>query len=348
MKPSLFLALVLLSAPAAAQLPFVETFTGGSNVGGWTVGVPSTFPASGGNPGAYLRSSILDTFAPQPRTTGPSVFTGNWRALGVQSVGIDLLTLSVNFPFDRELSLILLDDKNTASTADDFSVSFLGTKRVPQVAEGWKSFDFFVDSTSTVMPPGWKVLSPAGGTPDVIWNAVITNVTQVRYFYGAPESFFIFDQWRVGLDNARISDELPATSYCIAKTNSQGCQASVSLSGTPSLTSSTPFLVAATDVVNNKNGILFYGFAPFNAPFQGGTLCVTGIVRRTPAQFSGGNTGTADCSGTYSYDFNARIQSGADPLLLVGEQVFAQYWYRDPQNATGSGLSDAAQFTIQS
>ena len=79
--------------------------------------------------------------------------------------------------------------------------------------------------------------------------------------------------------------------------------------------------MGAQQVINNKNGILFYGFAPYNVPFQGGTLCVTGVVRRTPAQWSGGNGGADDCSGSFSYDFNALIQSGSNPALQLGAIV---------------------------
>jgi len=347
---TLFLALALLAPPAAAQLPFVETFTGGSNVGGWTLGPAPTFPATGGNPGSYLEA-LVDTFAPQPRSTDPaSPFGGDWRARGVTSVGIDLRTLSVQFPFDRELTLMLGNDSGTpANTSDDCVVYFLGTRRVPQVSEGWRSFDFFVDVQSPTLPVGWKLSTATGSCtdPDAAWNSIITDVSYVQYFYGDPEFFFIFDQWRVGLDNARISDELPATSYCIAKTNSQGCKATVALSGTPSAGNPAPFLIQATQVINQTNGLLFYGFGPNNKPFQGGTMCVVGPVRRTALQFSGGNSGPADCSGSYSFDFNALIQSGVDPLLVAGREVFAQYWYRDPASASATGLSDGAQFTIQ-
>ncbi len=346
MRAPILAVLTLLASPAAAQLPFVETFDAGSNVGGWTLGVPPSFPTSGGNPGAY-HASLIDTFAPQPRTSGSgSPFHGGWRAKGVRSVGIDLRTLSIQFPFDRELTLMLTDDGGTPSGADDWIIYFLGTKRVPQVAEGWKKFDFAVDASKTAMPAGWLVLEPPGGDPDTAWNQVMTNVSELRYFYGDPTFFFIFDLWGVGLDNARISDVVPTTTYCVAKTNSQGCAPAVSLSGAPSASSPSPFLIGASQVINLKNGIMFYGFGPNNAPFQGGTLCVAPPVQRTGLQFSGGNMGPNDCSGSFSLDFNALIQSGVDPLLVAGTDAFAQYWYRDPPASSGSGLSDAAQFTI--
>ncbi len=342
-----FLALCLLSAPALAQLPFTETFDGGSNVGGWTLGEGSTNPSMGGNPGAYFQSTIVDTFAPQPRTTGSSVFTGDWRAKGVRSVGIDLRTLFVQFPFDRELSLILIDTKGTATEADDDSVYFLGTRRVPQIAEGWRSFDLYVDSQSPVLPLGWQVLNSQGGTPDQTWNTVIANVGQVRWFYGDPTFFFIFDQWQVGLDNARIASEVPTSTFCVGKVNSQGCTAQVSLAGVPSVSSAAAFVIGAQSALNQKNGLLFYGLGPNNAPFQGGTLCVAPPLVRTPVQSSGGNVGPDDCSGTFQVNFNAWIQSGVDASLVAGVAAFAQYWYRDPMSTVTVGLSDAGQFTIR-
>jgi hypothetical protein len=70
-------------------------------------------------------------------------------------------------------------------------------------------------------------------------------------------------------------------------------------------------------------------------------------VNRLPMMFSSGNVGPTDCSGVFSYDFNARIRSGADAALVAGEDVFAQYWYRDPASSGGGiGMTDAVQFRI--
>ena len=137
-----------------------------------------------------------------------------------------------------------------------------------------------------------------------------------------------------------------STIYCTAKVNSQGCTPAVSTSGAPSATDPNPFLVGAGQVVNNKSGILFYGWTPAAQPFQGGTKCVLAPIRRTPIQSSGGNPPPDDCSGVYTYDFNARIQSGADPNLVVGQTVFAQYWSRDPVSPSTTGLTDAVEFQI--
>jgi hypothetical protein len=48
----------------------------------------------------------------------------------------------------------------------------------------------------------------------------------------------------------------------------------------------------------------------------------------------------------FSFDFNARIQSGVDPALAAGVLVYAQYWYRDPLVGSTTGLTDGLQFGI--
>jgi photosystem II stability/assembly factor-like uncharacterized protein len=136
----------------------------------------------------------------------------------------------------------------------------------------------------------------------------------------------------------------PIGTYCTPKVSSGLCIPAMGWSGTPSASSAQPFDVTATQILANKSGLLFYGSQPHNGAFQGGTLCVKSPTVRTALQNSGGS---ATCSGAYSYDFNARIQSGVDPNLSVGVVVYSQYWYRDPQDSYTTGLSDGLQFTIQ-
>ncbi len=98
-------------------------------------------------------------------------------------------------------------------------------------------------------------------------------------------------------------------------------------------------------MINQKIGLLFYGYGPAFTAFADGTLCVQGPIKRTMPQSSGGNAGS-DCSGTYTFDFNQYLQSGIDPGLVAGAEVYAQYWYRDPAAASASGLSIALYFSI--
>jgi FG-GAP repeat len=134
--------------------------------------------------------------------------------------------------------------------------------------------------------------------------------------------------------------------YCTAKVNSQGCTPAIHSAGRASASDAAPFLISADGILNNQPGFLLYSSSRDITPFQGGLLCVGSPVLRTPLLISGGNPPPDDCSGVLSRDFNAWIQGGFDPALTPGAVVYAQFWYRDPQDPNGIGLSDALRFTI--
>jgi hypothetical protein len=134
--------------------------------------------------------------------------------------------------------------------------------------------------------------------------------------------------------------------YCTARVNSAGCAPSISSSGVASATSATPCLVTCSNQLNQRTGFLFYGLAPRELPYQGGWLCVLAPTRRTPLQNSGGSATGTDCSGNYAYDFNARIQTGADPALVPGVFVYSQFWSRDPAATFASNRSNAVRLAI--
>jgi hypothetical protein len=134
--------------------------------------------------------------------------------------------------------------------------------------------------------------------------------------------------------------------FCVGKVNSLGCTPFVSFSGLPSASSGASFLITSNNVINQKNGLMFYGRSPAATPFQGGTKCVADPVQRTASQNSGGSVSGADCSGTFVVDFNALVASGVDPSLVAGVKLYAQYWSRDPASPSTTSLSNAVQFVI--
>jgi hypothetical protein len=143
--------------------------------------------------------------------------------------------------------------------------------------------------------------------------------------------------------------------YCTAKVNSLGCLPDIDSSGASSASALSGFTVKATNVRNNKSGLLFYGITgQASTPFQGGTLCVNSPIRRTGATSSGGNPAPAnDCSGVYSIDMNAFAHSSGPPtplpaLLVVGTVVDCQWWGRDPgfPAPNNTTLSDGLEYTI--
>ena len=150
---------------------------------------------------------------------------------------------------------------------------------------------------------------------------------------------------RIGFDTYMLIGGTP-TIYCTAKVNSAGCTPAIAFTGTPSATSGSGFQISASNILPNKFGLLFYGKSgPAASPFQGGTVCATPPLARMMLQNSGG---ASPCGGSFSLDFNAYIASGADPALVSGQPVNAQYWSHDPGFAPpdNTNLTDAVVFTI--
>ncbi len=131
--------------------------------------------------------------------------------------------------------------------------------------------------------------------------------------------------------------------YCEGKLNSQGCIPTIFAAGSPSFSVPT-FRIRAFNEVNNKFGLLFWGRKPTMVPFQGGSLCIAGQLNRTDVQNSGGNPPPNDCSGRYAFHFSGVFMNSVG--ITAGEQIYAQYWSRDPGAPFGTGLSDAIAFHV--
>jgi hypothetical protein len=129
----------------------------------------------------------------------------------------------------------------------------------------------------------------------------------------------------------------PPTTYCSAKVNSLGCSPSIASSGAPSLGGADDFHVLASSLVNNCNGLLFWGRAPMAAPFQGGTLCVQAPRIRRPVQNSGGSAAGLDCTGTFDTFFPHAYMAAQG--WLPGDTIYAQSWSRDPGYAAPQNVS---------
>lgn len=137
--------------------------------------------------------------------------------------------------------------------------------------------------------------------------------------------------------------------YCEAKPNSLGCAPRIRALGVASASAGTGFYVQATGLLNRGAGTLLYSVHGRGAvPFAGGTMCLAGPLRRTPAMQSGGSAQRQDCSGVHSFDFAAWVASGVDASLVAGTTVVAQYYTRDPgfPAPDNVGLSDALEFIL--
>ncbi len=138
------------------------------------------------------------------------------------------------------------------------------------------------------------------------------------------------------------------TSYCTAKTNSNGCSPSLSVAGSVGLTG------VANVSLNNLSekpgaashvGQIFWSTAGANGvAFNGGFLCVKSpIVRIAPAVSFGGTAGATTCLGTLSQNINASLVAHG---ATSGQTVFVQGWARDTAAFQGIQLSDAFSAVI--
>jgi len=159
----------------------------------------------------------------------------------------------------------------------------------------------------------------------------------------------------VGTNNMEIFRTCPLpTSYCTAKLNSVGCNPAMGSSGTPSASAGSGFIVTATNMINNKSCLLFYGVTGQAAlPFQAGTLCVAPPVKRTPGTVTGGNPPPNDCSGAPVIDMNLFAVGGLGgsplaALTVAGTVVNCQWWGRDPGFAApdNTQLTNGLQYTV--
>jgi hypothetical protein len=184
----------------------------------------------------------------------------------------------------------------------------------------------------------------------VAWGASVGNVPALpsgfTYVDVAAGSNFMFARYEPSC--------LPVTTYCTAKTTGNGCVPVIGSSGTPSASTGSGFFINATNMVNNKSCLLFYGTTGQAAgAFQGGVLCVKAPIKRTPATSTFGNPPPNDCSGAPSIDMNLFAVGGlgGTPLAALsvpGTIVDCQWWGRDPGFAAPNNtqLTNGVQYSI--
>jgi len=125
-----------------------------------------------------------------------------------------------------------------------------------------------------------------------------------------------------------LGPPLPPASFCSTNPNSQGCEPILSSTGTPTLSGPDDFVIVADQVINQKPGVALWSLGVWTSSLTGAWFCLASPIIRTPPSFTGGNVGTYDCSGAFSFHYSHAylLSQGLTP----GTNVFTQVWYRDP------------------
>jgi hypothetical protein len=137
--------------------------------------------------------------------------------------------------------------------------------------------------------------------------------------------------------------------YCTAGTSASGCNALISGTGTPSASASGGFVLSATGVEGDKDGLFFLGTnGRQNNSWGSGTSfqCVVPPVIRGGLLAGIGTPGL--CDNTISQDINALWTAKPPKNPGAGALVQAQLWHRDPFNTSNqtTSLSNAIEFTV--
>jgi hypothetical protein len=185
-----------------------------------------------------------------------------------------------------------------------------------------------------------KSLEPTG--------SVAVSVFDSTVLFGIPKAYEV-----PGAASIFLLDQALAT-YCTAKPNSLGCLPAISFQGCPAASIASGFTVLASDVRNEKPGLLIHGTNGRAAlPFSGGILCVAPPLQRTPMVDSGGwpKQHYNNCTGVFAIDMAAyatgALGGNPDPELTVpGTIVTCQWWGRDLGASNATTLSNALEYTV--
>jgi hypothetical protein len=141
-----------------------------------------------------------------------------------------------------------------------------------------------------------------------------------------------------------------SVAYCTAGTSASGCAAQLSAVGMASANAPSGFLVTASGVEGQKDGLFFYGQNGRQAnPWGNGSSyqCVVPPVKRGGLQVG---TSAGACDGVLSQDLNALWcpscpKPAHNPSL---GKIQIQFWYRDPQSTSNqtTSLSNALEVDV--
>jgi hypothetical protein len=215
------ISIVFLALIAGICRADTTTFSNGNE--GWGVffsndGTLGDFlEPSGGNPGAHLRWTMIDTFGATLYNDSNPAFVGNYLSHNAPlQFQIDVQADLINFsgsPVSRNLILELVDYNPAGSQYPYTSVWYnLGEISAAQTAN-WTNFSVTIwDPNSATLPAGWggtgdedpntgEPILPAGRS----FASVLANVEEIRFTTYEPGFFYGFTDFQLRFDNVSLT-----------------------------------------------------------------------------------------------------------------------------------------------
>ncbi|MCK6483784.1 MAG: PEP-CTERM sorting domain-containing protein [Phycisphaerae bacterium] len=214
-------SIVIVVATAGTATAGTTTFDNGHE--GWGVffgndGVLGDFiEPAGGNPGAHLRWTMVDTFGCNFHNDSNPEYIGDYSRFsqGVR-LSVDVKVDEISFfgtPVERNLIVELVDFNPPSDPYPWTSVWYnLGPISQAQTSN-WTTFEVLIsDPTATALPPGW------GGTgaedpntfepilpPNRTFASVLANVEEIRFTTFEPGFFYGFTNFQLRFDNPTVA-----------------------------------------------------------------------------------------------------------------------------------------------
>jgi hypothetical protein len=143
------------------------------------------------------------------------------------------------------------------------------------------------------------------------------------------------DDVAVGSGAGYLFDMIPVlTNSCSSSANSTGAAATLSWTGSTSVTANDLVLIATP--VPNQAGLFYYGPNQLDLPFGNGRRCVGGAVYRLDVHVASGNV--------LSHALDITTPPGMGGQIQVGSSWNFQAWFRDPMGGGAAhDLSDGLE-----
>jgi hypothetical protein len=139
-----------------------------------------------------------------------------------------------------------------------------------------------------------------------------------------------------------------AVAYCTAGTSAAGCVPVLTVSGCPSASATSGFVLRVSGADGERTGSFVYGVDGEALVAWGASWMCVARPRRFVGPLSTGGTVGA-CDGSFDTDWSAFVALNPTTLgapFSQGDTVWTQAWCRDPSSGRGTVLSGALRFVL--